>query len=118
MQPLRTAHKLGLAALVGLAPAADITLATGEEGFKCHGIADLEAVDMIADTNHTARSFMPNDTALGRQIFTGISFDDLKPTLEKMLKAYQRHRLSGETFQKFTLRHDLNTLQAFFSNDE
>ena len=56
--------------------------------------------------------------AVGRQIFTGISFDDLKPTLEKMLKAYQRHRLSGETFQRFTLRHDLNTLQAFFSNDE
>ena len=56
--------------------------------------------------------------AVGRQIFTGISFDDLKSTLEKMLKAYQRHRLSGETFQKFTLRHDLNTLQAFFSNDE
>ena len=56
--------------------------------------------------------------AVGRQVFTGISFDDLKPTLEKMLKAYQRHRLSGETFQKFTLRHDLNTLQAFFSNDE
>ena len=56
--------------------------------------------------------------AVGRQVFTGISFDDLKPTLEKMLKAYQRHRLSGETFQKFTLRHDLNTLQAYFSNDE
>jgi len=35
-----------------------------------------------------------------------------------MLKAYLRHRGSGETFQKFTLRHDLNTLQAFFSNDE
>ena len=56
--------------------------------------------------------------AVGRQVFTGITFEDLKPTLEKMLKAYQRHRESAETFQKFTLRHDLNTLQAFFSNDE
>ena len=56
--------------------------------------------------------------AVGRQVFTGITFDDLKPTLEKMLKAYQRHREVGEDFQKFTLRHDLNTLQAFFSNDE
>ena len=56
--------------------------------------------------------------AVGRQVFTGITFEDLKPTLEKMLKAYQRHREPAETFQKFTLRHDLNTLQAFFSNDE
>jgi ferredoxin-nitrite reductase len=45
-------------------------------------------------------------------------FDDLKPTLEKMLKAYLRHRLPGETFQKFTMRHDLNTLQIIFSNGE
>lgn len=56
--------------------------------------------------------------AVGRQVFSGIAFEDLKPTLEKMLKAYQRHREPGETFQSFTLRHDLNTLQAFFSNDE
>ena len=32
--------------------------------------------------------------------------------------AYLRHRLPGETFQKFTMRHDLNTLQAIFSNEE
>ena len=56
--------------------------------------------------------------AVGRQVFTGLTFDDLKPTLEKMLKAYQRHRTPGEAFQKFTARHDLNTLQRFFTNDE
>ena len=56
--------------------------------------------------------------AVGRQVFTGLTFDDLKPTLEKMLKAYQRHREPGEPFQKFTARHDLNTLQRFFTNDE
>jgi ferredoxin-nitrite reductase len=61
--------------------------------------------------------FGPNQ-AVGRQVFSGLIFTDLKPTLEKMLKGYLRHRLSGETFQKFTLRHDLNTLQAIFSNDE
>jgi ferredoxin-nitrite reductase len=43
---------------------------------------------------------------------------ELKPTLEKMLKGYLRHREAGETFQKFTARHDLNTLQAIFTNDE
>jgi ferredoxin-nitrite reductase len=61
--------------------------------------------------------FGANQT-VGRQVFSGISFEDLKPTLEKVLKGYLRHRQPGEAFQKFTLRHDLNTLQAIFSNDE
>ena len=56
--------------------------------------------------------------AVGRQVFTGIEFEGLKQTLEKMLKGYLRRREPGETFQKFTQRHDLNTLQAIFSNDE
>ena len=56
--------------------------------------------------------------AVGRQVFQGVSFNDLKPTLEKMLKGYLRHRTPGENFQSFTTRNDLNTLQAIFSNDE
>ena len=35
-----------------------------------------------------------------------------------MLKGYLRRREPGESFQRFTQRHDLNTLQAIFSNDE
>jgi len=56
--------------------------------------------------------------AVGRQIFQGISVEQLKPTLEKVLKGYLRHRLEAETFQAFTQRHDLNSLQAIFSNEE
>jgi ferredoxin-nitrite reductase len=56
--------------------------------------------------------------AVGRQVFSGISFDDLKTTLEKMLKGYLRHRAVAETFAAFTRRHDLNTLQGIFSNEE
>jgi ferredoxin-nitrite reductase len=56
--------------------------------------------------------------AVGRQVFSGIPFEELKQTLERMLKGYLRRRESGETFQRFTQRHDLNTLQAIFSNDE
>ena len=59
-----------------------------------------------------------SNQALGRQIFTSISFESLKLTLEKMLKAYLRRRELGETFQRFTQRYDLNTLQVIFSNDE
>jgi ferredoxin-nitrite reductase len=56
--------------------------------------------------------------AVGRQVFQGISFEQLKGTLEKMLKGYLRRRQAGESFQQFTQRHDLNTLQAIFSNNE
>ncbi len=56
--------------------------------------------------------------AVGRQVFTGVAFGDLKLTLEKMLRAYLRHRSDGEEFQAFTTRHDLNALQAMFSNEE
>lgn len=56
--------------------------------------------------------------ALGRQVFTGISFEQLKPTLEKMLRGYLKHRHPGETFLAFSQRNDLNTLQIIFSNEE
>jgi ferredoxin-nitrite reductase len=56
--------------------------------------------------------------AVGRQIFQGIPWSQLKSTLEKMIEGYLRRRQPGENFQKFTARHDLNTLQAIFTNDE
>ena len=54
----------------------------------------------------------------GRELFRGIAFESLKPTVEKMLRGYLRHRQKGENFQAFTRRHDLNTLQAILSNEE
>ncbi len=59
-----------------------------------------------------------NRQAVGRQVFTGISVGELPVTLERMLEGYLRRRQSGESFQHFTLRHDLNRLQAIFSNGE
>lgn len=56
--------------------------------------------------------------AVGRQIFTGVAFGDLPLTMEKMLRGYLRNRNGKESFQAFTQRHDLNTLQAIFSNEE
>jgi len=35
-----------------------------------------------------------------------------------MLGAYLKHRTGSETFQQFTTRHDLNTLQVMFSDEE
>lgn len=53
--------------------------------------------------------------AVGRQVFNGVSAGQLKPTLERMLRAYLKQRLPGETFQQFTGRHDLNALQVVFA---
>jgi ferredoxin-nitrite reductase len=53
--------------------------------------------------------------AVGRQVFQGVSMEQLKPTIENMLQAYLKNRQPNETFQQFTQRHDLNTLQTLFS---
>lgn len=55
-----------------------------------------------------------DNQAVGRQVFTGISIEQLRPTLEKMLVSYLKHRVAAETFQQFTQRHDLNALQTIF----
>ena len=55
--------------------------------------------------------------AIGRAVFQGVILEELGPLLERMLKAYLRHRQSRETFQAFTLRHDLGRLQELFSQD-
>ena len=56
--------------------------------------------------------------AVGREVFRGVEFESLKPTIEKMLRGYLRRREGKETFQAFAHRHDLKTLQEIFSNDE
>ena len=56
--------------------------------------------------------------AVGRQIFSGVSATELPLTLEKMLLVYLKKREGRETFQQFTTRHDLNTLQVLFTNGE
>ena len=55
--------------------------------------------------------------AIGRQIFSGVRHSEVNKTVEKMLLGFIQHRTAGETFQAFTLRHDLNKLQLIFSGD-
>ncbi len=54
------------------------------------------------------------NAACGRQVYQAMPFDEVKPTLERMLKVYLQHREESETFQAFTTRHDLNSLQVLF----
>jgi len=55
--------------------------------------------------------------AVGRQVFNGVTAGDLPLTIEKMLRAYLRHREKHESFQSFTTRHDVGKLQEVFSNE-
>jgi ferredoxin-nitrite reductase len=53
--------------------------------------------------------------AVGRQIFTGVSATELPATLEKVLRAYLKHRAGKETFQQFSTRHEVGKLQEMFA---
>jgi ferredoxin-nitrite reductase len=52
--------------------------------------------------------------AVGRLIFSGVSANELPLTLEKILRAYLKHRQGKETFQQFTTRHEVGKLQEMF----
>jgi ferredoxin-nitrite reductase len=54
------------------------------------------------------------NAACGRQIYQALPFDELNVAVEKILRAYLKHRQSGESFQSFTTRHDVNSLQVLF----
>lgn len=55
--------------------------------------------------------------AVGRQLFTGVSVNLLKPTVERILKNYLKHRIANESFQSFTTRHDLRRLQELLCEE-
>lgn len=52
--------------------------------------------------------------AVGRQVFQAVSFEELKPLIEKILLTYLKVRTVGESFQGFMTRHNLNELQTLF----
>jgi len=56
--------------------------------------------------------------AVGRQLFSGVHHAEVHTTIEKVLRGYLKHRSEGETFQAFTLRHELGKLQLIFNGDE
>jgi ferredoxin-nitrite reductase len=54
--------------------------------------------------------------AIGRQVFSGVTAQELPGAIEKMLRTYLKHRTSkAETFQQFTTRHEVGRLQELFA---
>jgi len=54
--------------------------------------------------------------AIGREVFKGISFDEVPRLLEHVLKTYLARRQAGESFIEFTRRHEVKQLQEMFSS--
>ena len=55
------------------------------------------------------------EAGIGKQVFTGISFNELPGLLERVLKTYLAKRDANETFASFTRRHEVKQLQDLFS---
>ena len=53
--------------------------------------------------------------AVGRQVFSGVTANELSGVIEKMLRAYLKHRQGREPFQQFSTRHELGRLQEMFA---
>lgn len=54
--------------------------------------------------------------AVGRQVFSGITAQELPNIIEKMLRTYLKHRNGkAETFQQFSTRHEVGKLQEMFA---
>ena len=54
------------------------------------------------------------NAACGRHIYQALPLDELNGAVEKILLAYLKHRQGIESFQSFTMRHDVNSLQVLF----
>ncbi len=57
-----------------------------------------------------------NRAAIGRQILQAVPFEGLKPAVQNILNALLETSLPGESFQRFTARHEVDDLQRLSSN--
>lgn len=55
------------------------------------------------------------DQAVAKEVFKGISFDEVPKLLLHALKKYQEQRQPHESFASFTRRHEVKQLQELFS---
>ena len=80
----------------------------GLQGVKV-GTAGVEGYNIVFGGGTGAQA------GIGREVFKGLSFDEVPGLLERVLKTYLVRRNGGESFSEFTRRHDVKTLQELFS---
>lgn len=55
---------------------------------------------------------------LARELFPAVAFADLPPLLEKLFRAYEKHRAADESFLQFTRRHQMQQLRDCIAAEE
>jgi ferredoxin-nitrite reductase len=58
---------------------------------------------------------MDHEQGIAREIFKGVRATELTATVVRVLKAWQTHRTSGESFVQWTRRHEVGALQTILS---
>ena len=81
----------------------------GLQGVKV-GTAAVEGYNIVFGGGTGANA------VIGREVFKGISFDEVPRLLEYVLRIYLARRQSGESFIAFTRRHEVKQLQEMFSS--
>jgi ferredoxin-nitrite reductase len=83
----------------------------GLQGVKVAiGAASVEGYNIVFGGGSGALS------GIGREIFRGISFDEVLSLLERVCKTYLARRRPSETFLEFSRRHEVKELQEMFSS--
>ena len=82
----------------------------GLQGVKVNsGGSSVEGYNIVFGGGYGA------DAGIGKEVFKGISFDEIPKLLEHVLKIYLARRRSGESFAAFSRRHEVKELQEMFS---
>jgi ferredoxin-nitrite reductase len=58
-----------------------------------------------------------HEKGIGREVFRGIPFVEVKTIVRRMLTVYQSNKKRGETFLDYVRKYDLNELQRLFSEE-
>ena len=59
---------------------------------------------------------MDHEQGIAREVFRGVRAEDVPALTEKILRAYNAKKSSGETFVEWTRRHSVKELQEFLSS--
>jgi len=59
---------------------------------------------------------MDHEQGIAREVFRGVRATEVPALTEKILRAYNTRKTSGETFVQWSRRHSVKELQEFLSS--
>jgi ferredoxin-nitrite reductase len=87
----------------------------GDIGLLACKVSTSEDGDAVEGYHILVGGAFGPDAVLAREIYRDVKAEDAPRTVERMLRGYLAGRASpGETFQKFSRRHDIDALRTLF----